>query len=126
MLKNEDGFILPLMLGIFLVTATLLLMLSSQLEIKAASYLRTQDYLRLNILEQEGMMLLEEMLANIEMTDDMVPIYERFALGRSGVFEVNISFLQEKLEINYQIVYNEFVRERRLMYRFNGGIIFLE
>lgn len=126
MLVNEEGFILPLMLGIFLITASLLLMLSSQLEVKAASYSRTQAYLRMNVLEQEGLKILEEMMSNIEVTDDMEQVNERFSLSRGAGFEVNINFLQNSLEINYQIVYNYFVRERELLYRFDDGVIFLK
>lgn len=122
MQKNEEGFILPLMLGIFLITAALLLTLSSQLEIKAASYSRTQDYLRMNVLEQEGLRILEEMLLNIEVSGDMENVSERFSLSRGAGFEVNINFLQNSLEIDYQIVYNYFIRERRLLYRFDYGI----
>jgi hypothetical protein len=126
MLENEEGFILPLILGILLITAALLLMLSSQLEIKAASYSRTQDYLRMNILEQEGLRVLEGRLSNIEVSEDMENISARIPLSSGARFELNINFLQNSLEIDYQIVYNDFIRERKLLYRFDEGIIFLE
>lgn len=126
MLKNETGFILPLMLGILLITATLILMLSSRLEMKVASYSRTQHYLRLNVLEQEGLNVLERMLLNIEVSEDMPRISEHFSLRRGARFEVNINFSQNNLEIAYRIVYNGFIRERSVLYRFDGGILFLE
>jgi len=124
-IKNEKGFILPLMLGILLITAALLLMLSSQLETKAASYSRTQDYLRMNVLEQEGLKVLEEMLLGIEVSEGRARISERVPLSRGARLEVNISFLQNSLEIEYQIVYNYFRRARRLLYRLDSGITFL-
>jgi hypothetical protein len=126
MLKNEEGFILPLMLGIFLIIAALLMMLSSQLEVKVASYARTQDYLRMNVLEQEGLSVLEGLLLNIKVTDDMENVSEFFSLSRGARIEVNISFLENSLEIDYQIVYNNFIRQRRLLYSFDYGLIFLE
>lgn len=126
MLKNEEGFILPLMLGIFLIVAALLLMLSSRLEVKVASYSRTQDYLRMNILEQEGLRVLERMLATMEISEAMEAVAGHFFLSRGARIEINISFLQNSLEIDYQIVYNGFIRQRRLQYRFDHGVTFLE
>ena len=126
MVRNEEGFTLPLMLGILLMTATLLLMLSAELEMKVVSYSRTQDYLRMNVLEQEGLRRIEQMLSGLEITDDQAPISERFSLSRGARIEVNINFLQNSLEIDYQIVYNDFIRTRSVRYRFDEGIIFLE
>ena len=126
MMKNEEGFILPLMLGIFLITAVLLLMVSSQLEMKTASYSRTQDYLRMNVLERAGLRMLEELLVSLEVSDAMVSISEHIPLSRGAEIEINVNFLKKGLEIDYQIVYNDFIRQRRLLYRFDEGFTFLE
>ena len=124
-MRNEEGFILPLMLGILLVTATLLMTLSAQLEMKVASYARTQNYLRMNVLEREGLRQLEELLNNLEVSEQMAPVFEQISLSRGAKIEININFFQNSLEIEYQIVYNNFVRQRSLLYRYDEGIIFL-
>ncbi|MCL2559194.1 MAG: hypothetical protein FWE07_01790 [Turicibacter sp.] len=128
MARKEEGFVLPLMLGLLLMTAALLLMLSARLEIKAASYARTRDYLRMNVLEQEALQVLGAFLTDFEVSDQMIGtgISERFSLSRGALLTVEIDFLQNSLEMFIQIVYNDFVRERELQYRFGEGVVFLE
>ena len=128
MLKKEEGFILPLMLGVLLIVSSLLLLMSAQIEIKASSYARTQAYLRLNVLEAEALQLIRARASEWEVQEDWedLRLFDHFRLERGAILMLDVSFGSEHLAIRYQIHYNESMRERRLLYFFDGGSVFLE
>ena len=69
-MKNEEGFVLPLMIAITFVSAYLLMMLATQIEIRVASYERTRTYMKMNLLEHEGLMALEYFLSTTRPIED--------------------------------------------------------
>ena len=123
-MKNEEGFILPAILGIILILATLLVMIASQIEVKSASYERTQNIWRLNLLEREGLLLLEERLQIRAADENRDDFSETIPLRRGSTMNVEVNFSEESVEIAYRVVYNGFVRVRRVNYETDQGFVF--
>jgi len=124
-MRNEKGFILPAILGIILIVSTLLLMMASQIEVKSTSYGRTQDFWRLNLLEREGLAMLESRLSSLEMNEDFNGFSETISLRDGGVMNVEVSFSNGGMEIAYRVVYNRFVRTGQINYDMDHGFVFI-
>jgi len=124
-MKNEKGFILPAILSILLILATLLLMIASQIEVKSASYEQTQNFWRLSLLEREGLVLLEERLRVLTINENTADFSETIPLRHGSVMNVEASFSDEGMEIAYHVVYNGFVRTGRINYVVGHGFVFI-
>jgi len=125
MIMSERGFILPAILGIVLIVATLLLMVASQIEVKSSSYERTQNFWRLISLEREGLAQLENRLLNRTLNEESGNFSEMISLRDGGVMNVEVSFFNENLEIAYYVRYNGFMRTGRVNYVMGHGFVFI-
>ena len=123
MMKNEEGFVLPLFIAITFVVAYLLLMLATQIEIKVSSYERTRNYMVMNLLEREGLEKLEYFLATGDMNDDFS---HSWVLRNGAIMRINATRGEGIFVFYYQIVYNECVRSRNLSVFFEEGRTFLD
>ena len=111
MIKNERGSILPIMIAITFIVAYLLVMLATQIEVKAASYEHTRIYLKMNLLEREGLSQLEYFLETTEVADNFSEIWTL----RDGATMTISGRKDEKIfAFSYQIVYNGHVYSRTL------------
>lgn len=119
MVKDEKGFVLPLMIAITFVMAYLLLMLATRLEVKVASYDRTRIYMTMNLLEREGLKRLEYFLSTASIDDDFS---NTWSLRNNAKITVNATKGEEFFDFHYQIMYNGYVRTRRLLFCFEKGI----
>ena len=122
-MKNEEGFVLPLMIAITFVMAYLLLMLATQIEVKASSYERTRNYMVMNLLEHEGLGKLEYFLSTGDMTDDFS---DTWILRNDAIMTVNMTKREEFFDFYYHIIYNGHVRSKNLLFCFEKGSIFLD
>ena len=123
MLRNERGFVLPLMLAITFMAASLLLMLSMQLEVKVASYERTRDYVQMNLLEQKGLDLLAEFLQTMDIDDSFS---DTWTLRSGAIMRISATRVEETFDFYYQIMYNGHVRSKSFLFCFEEGIMFLD
>jgi len=113
MKKNEAGFVIPIMLAITFIVAYLLLMLGNRLEIKAASFERTRDYMVISLLEQEGLERIESFL---QEADPFVTFTSTWTLSRGAIMRLNIAKREGFFDFRYQILYNGNVRIRNLSF----------
>ena len=125
MKHREKGFILPLMLGIILITSSLLFMLSMRFEVKSRSYERSQNFLRLTLLEKEGMNLIGDVLSGLSSINDYNEIPEILILRHDAEMQLELGVFDDRLKIGYRIVYGIYSREGRLVYDANFGLQFI-
>lgn len=122
MKKNEEGFVLPLIIAIIFILAYLLLMLATQMEVKVASYERTRNYMVMNLLEREGLEKLENFLSTSNISDNFS---DTWILRNNIEMKINITKREEFFDFYYQIMYNGYVHSRNLSFCFEKGIMFL-
>ena len=122
MKKNEDGFILPLMIAIIFIVAYLLLMLSTQIEVKVASYDRTRNYMVMSLLEREGLERLEYFLSTTDIT---YSFSDTWILRNGAEMIINVIKREYFFDFRYQIMYNGYVYSRNLSFCLEKGIMFL-
>lgn len=123
MLKNEKGFVLPLMIAMTFVASYLLLMLSTQVEVKVASYERTRNYMEMDLLEREGLKRLGSFLRMTDMNDTFS---DTWVLRDGAIMTVNVTSVESSFDFHYRITYNGRVRSRNLSFCFEKGITFLD
>jgi len=123
--KNEKGTILPMMIAITFIVAYLLVMLATQLEVRVASYARTRIYMTMNVLEQEGLDLLEDFLATTDIPDYFS---ETWSLRNGAIMTVNGIKREDSFDFYYQIVYNGNMYSQRFSVSFveHANFILLE
>lgn len=105
--KSENGSILPLMIAIVFIVAYLLVMKSSQIELKAASYERTRIYMKMSLLEREGFLKLEDFLPTVSLNEEFSIDWE---LRDGALMSVNGLKNEKVFDFYYRIVYNGHVR----------------
>ena len=119
-LKSEKGSVLIMMIAVTFVVSYLLLMLARQIEVRVVSYERTRTYLTLNLLEQEGLRSLEIFIAEMAYPNDFT---ETWILRDGDKMLINGEKLGNYFAISYKIMYNEYVRARRLRFCLELGYI---
>jgi len=102
-MRNEEGSILPMMIAITFVVAYLLVMLATQIEVKAASYERTRVYMKMNLLEREGLERLEDFLMSTDIEEYFSEIW---TLRNGAMMTINGRKRENFFDFYYQIVYN--------------------
>jgi len=120
-MKNENGFVLPLMIAITFVVAYLLLMLATQLEVKVASYERTRSQMVMESLEREGVARLESFLSIAELNNNFS---DTWILRNGAEMILSVRKREDFFEISYKIRYNGYFHSRNLSFCFNEGIMF--
>jgi len=113
MRKNEEGFVIPIMIAITFVVAYLLLMLATQLEVKVASYERTRNYMVMSLLEQEGLERIESFLGTADRFDNFTSTW---TLSRGARMRINITKREGSFDFRYQILYNGHMRGRNFSF----------
>jgi len=111
MIKDERGSVLPIMIAITFVVAYLLVMLATQIEVKASSYERTRIYMKMNLLEREGLEKLEHFLEATEIKDDLLETWE---LRNGATMTIFGRKDGKNFAFSYRIVYNGLVYSRIL------------
>ena len=119
-LKNEKGSVLVMMIAVTFIVSYLLLTLARQIEVRAASYERTRTYLTLNLLEQEGVAQLDLFLDEMEKPATFA---DTWILSNGDKMLINGEKVGNFFAISYQIMYNEYVRARRLRFCLELGYI---
>ena len=120
MLKNEKGSVLVMMIAMTFIVGYLLLLLATQIETRVASYERTRTYLSLNVIEQEGLLQLEDFLSNMAEPENFTVL---FYLRDGGKMWINGEKVGNSFAISYQIMYNSIIRARRLRFCLELGTI---
>lgn len=123
MMKNEEGFVLPLIIAMTFVIAYLLLMLSTQIEVKVASYERTRNHMEMNVLEHEGLRKLAYFLQTADMHDHFS---DTWVLRKGAIMTVSATRIAESFDFHYQIMYNGHVRSKNLLFCFGEGMTLLD
>lgn len=98
---NEKGFILPLMLVISLVFASLLLTMADRLESQVFSYQRRQLFQKIALLEKETVHRI--------YGREWEPGIHTLSLANGLSVALNIQEQEEALEIGYHFIYNGYM-----------------
>jgi len=120
MLRDENGTMLPLMLAIVFVVSHLLLMMATQVEIRAIAYERTRNYMMMNLLEREALARIEDFLTT---TDEFFDFSDRWILKNNAEMTINMIKREDFFDFHYQILYNGYQHLRNLSFCLEKGII---
>jgi len=125
-MKSEEGFVLPLMLGVTLVMSVLMLGVASRLEVKTFSYERRQVMLRMILLEKETVLALDAMVRELDTMSDYELLPNSLVLRNGVRVNLNTISVGEKLQVGYNILYNESMRQGSLNFDKRRGVIHVE
>jgi len=103
---NEKGFMMPMMLGISLIFASLLLTMAGRLESQAFSYERRQLYQQMAVYEMEAIHIIDAWL-------DELPENGAFQLNLASGLPLYIHVSDN--EVNYRFIYGD--------YAVNGSLV---
>jgi len=102
---NEKGFMMPMMLGISVIFASLLLTMAGRLESQAFSYNRRQLFQKMTLMEMEAVHHIYHWL---ETADDL-DIPPEIWLAQGLPLTVNIRQQDNLFEIRFQFTYNNYL-----------------
>ena len=113
-MKDERGFVLPLLLGILLIMSALILGLASQIEIKTASYGRVRTYLRLNVAEQTGRDYIYQLITNATENQSLHNRIGKLDTLRNGIFSYEIVVDDFQVLVFYDVYLNAIRRHNQI------------
>lgn len=108
---GEKGMVIPLMLGISLMMASLLMMLALRLESQAHSYELRRTFLQLTLLEKESVFLIVEMLQA-----DPDHLSSAITLSNGTLVTLTIHTEADLLKVNYRFRYRGYLRQGVIVY----------
>jgi len=118
MLTNEKGIVLPLVLVVSLVTASLLMTLSSRLESQARSYEQRRAFQEVTLLEKEAVQLISELLSDSNFISTL-PSYEStgsIPMTDGTIITLNYYNGTVSLRVTYHFLYSEYPQRGMITY----------
>lgn len=110
---NEKGFMMPLMLGICVIFASLLLTMAGRLESQSFSYSRRQLFQKMSLLEMEATHRLYDWLETADNVEELPEIW----LAQGLPLSLTVRDQGDLVEIGFQFTYNGYLGSGTLNWR---------
>jgi len=110
--KDENGFILPVLLGLIFIISAIVLTLSADLQNQINSFERTRKAMILNVSQSHGLNLLEEYLTTLEDEENFV---KTWTLYNNAIFKAEVNFQEENVLIKLITIFETYQLENNLI-----------
>ena len=125
-MKSEEGFVLPLMIGVTLVISALIFGVASSLEVKTFSYERRQTMLRMTLFEKEAVLAVDAIVRELDAMSDYELLPSSLMLRNGIRVSLNAMLVGKNLQVRYSLLYNKHMRQGSLNFDKSSGVIYVE